>query len=225
MARAKSPSTGIGIAHRRGRLVLIIAVAVTALVIGIAAFSVGRLSTLSTAPPSGTGAEAGFARDMQVHHNQGVELAMIVRDRTDDPAVRLLAYDIALTQAQQSGQLFGWLTQWELPQAGREPTMTWMTRPGRSGDEHLHSPLPDGAPNMPGLVSAAQISELSAASGVEAERLFLTLMIAHHRGAVEMADGLLDRSDNTSARAFAQAVVTSQNSEIQLMTGMLAERS
>jgi len=36
-------------------------------------------------------AEAGFARDMQVHHDQGVELAMIVRDRTDDPDVRLLA--------------------------------------------------------------------------------------------------------------------------------------
>ena len=40
---------------------------------------------------------------MQVHHQQGVELAMIVRDGSDDPDVRLLAYDIATTQAQQSG--------------------------------------------------------------------------------------------------------------------------
>ena len=225
MARAKSPSTEIGSADRRGRIALILAVAVTALIVGGSAFAAGRLSTLATASPSSTSAEAGFARDMQVHHNQGVELAMIVRDRTDNPAVRLLGYDIATTQAQQSGQLFGWLTQWGLPQAGREPSMTWMTRPGRSGDEHPHSPAPDGAPNMPGLVTAAQISELSAASGVEAERIFLTLMTAHHRGAVEMAEALLDRSDNTSARAFAQAVVTSQSSEIQLMTDMLAERS
>ena len=46
---------------------------------------------------------------MQVHHLQGVELAMIVRDATDDHEVRLLGYDIATTQAQQAGQMYGWL--------------------------------------------------------------------------------------------------------------------
>jgi len=222
MHQARSPRPGIG--GRPGRVALILTAILTAVVVGIAAFSIGRLSTLADAPPSGTSAEAGFARDMQVHHNQGALLAMIVRDRTDDPELRLLAYDIATTQAQQSGQLFGWLTQWGLPQAGREPSMTWMTRPGRSGEEHGHSATPGAALAMPGLATGAQISELSAASGVEAERIFLTLMIAHHEGAVEMAEGLLDRSDNETVRAFAQAVVTSQSSEIELMTGMLAAR-
>jgi uncharacterized protein (DUF305 family) len=207
-----------------GRLALIVAVVVISAVVGIAAFSLGRLSTLADAPPSGTSAEAGFARDMQVHHNQGVQLALVVRDRTDDPAVRLLAYDIATTQAQQSGQLFGWLTQWGLPQAGREPAMMWMTRPGRSGEEHGHSAAGEGLA-MPGLATDAQIAELTAASGVEAERIFLTLMIAHHEGAVEMAEGVLDRSDNRPVRSFAQAVVTSQVAEIELMTSMLAARS
>ena len=98
-------------------------------VVAVVAFSVGRLSTLADAPPTDTSAEAGFARDMQVHHQQGVELAMIVRDESDDPDVRLLAYDIATTQAQQSGQLYGWLRGWGLSQAGTEPSMTWMTRP------------------------------------------------------------------------------------------------
>ncbi|WP_241976999.1 MULTISPECIES: DUF305 domain-containing protein [Cryobacterium] len=207
------------------RVAVILAVVAIAAVVGIASFSLGRLSTLADAPPSGTSAEAGFARDMQVHHNQGVQLALVVRDRTDDPAVRLLAYDIAATQAQQSGQLFGWLTQWGLPQAGREPAMMWMTRAGRSGEEHGHSAAAGEGQAMPGLATDAQVAELTAASGTQAERIFLTLMIAHHQGAVEMAEGVLDRSDNGPVRSFAQAVVTSQNSEIELMTSMLAARA
>ena len=202
---------------------------VTALVVGAAAFSVGRLSTLTDATPDTTSAEAGFARDMQEHHNQGVELALIVRDRTDDAPVRLLAYDIATTQAKQSGQMSGWLAVWGLPQFAPEPSMTWMTRPGLSDNTHdsSHSASAGhvaGAP-MPGLATPAQIAALTAASGVEAERQFLVIMIAHHRGAIEMADAVLDRSTNATVRAFATSVVLSQESEIELMTGMLAERS
>ncbi len=78
---------------------------------------------------------------------------------------------------------------------------------------------------MPGLATPDQIASLTAASGVEAERTFLTLMIDHHQGAVEMAEGLLDRSDHSVVRAFATSVVASQSAEIDLMRSMLAERS
>lgn len=211
--------------RRIGRLSLILAIIVTAVIVGVAAFSIGRLSMLDNPDPSNTSAEAGFARDMQVHHNQGVELAMIIRDLTDDPDVRLLGYDIATTQAQQSGQLYGWLTEWGLPQAGPEPEMTWMTRPGRSTDAHNHDSGHKPGEPMPGLATGEQIAELKAASGVEAERIFLTLMIAHHKGAVEMAEAVLDRASNTSVLTFANSVVVSQLSEIELMERMLAERS
>jgi uncharacterized protein (DUF305 family) len=50
-------------------------------------------------------------------------------------------------------------------------------------------------------------------------------MIAHHQGAVEMADAVLARSSNDVVVALAQSIVDSQTSEIDLMTGMLAERS
>nr|WP_146069882.1 DUF305 domain-containing protein [Cryobacterium sp. M15] len=208
-----------------------VTVVVTALVVGAAAFSAGRLSTLTEATPDTTSAEAGFARDMQEHHNQGVELALIVRDRTDDAPVRLLAYDIATTQAKQSGQMSGWLAVWGLPQFAPEPSMTWMTRPGLSGTTHDSSHSASAGAShvagepMPGLATPAQIAALTAASGVEAERQFLVIMIAHHRGAIEMADAVLDRSTNATVQAFATSVVLSQESEIELMTGMLAERS
>ena len=194
-------------------------------VVAVGSFAAGRLSTLHNPAPSANSAEAGFARDMQTHHIQGVEMAMIVRDLTDDPAVRLLAYDIAITQGQQSGQLYGWLTEWQLSQAGSEPSMTWMTRPGRSGAGHDHATTHLAGSPMPGLATSGQIAELKAASGVDAERLFLTLMIAHHQGAIEMAEAVLDRADNTSVLGFANSVILSQASEIKLMQDMLAQRA
>lgn len=217
----------------RSRIVLAIVAIIAVVAAAAIGFSAGRLSTLADPTPTTTSVEAGFSRDMQIHHTQGVELAMIVRDRTDDPAVRTLAYDIAATQGQQSGMLYDWLVQWGLPQAASEPSMTWMTRPTLAGAPgHDHGGSTPGASSsthvvgepMPGLATPAQVAQLQAASGVEAERVFLTLMIAHHRGAIEMAEALEPRTTNGPALAFAKAVIVSQDSEIDLMTGMLAQR-
>ncbi|GFH34961.1 DUF305 domain-containing protein [Streptomyces pacificus] len=81
------------------------------------------------AVPAGDSADAGFARDMAVHHQQAVEMSFIVRDRTGDEEVRRLAYDIANTQANQRGMMLGWLDLWGLPKVdpGSEP-MAWMER-------------------------------------------------------------------------------------------------
>ena len=137
--------------------------------------------------------------------------------------MRLLAYDIATTQGHQAGQLYGWLAEWRLRQAGSEPPMTWMTYPGRSGEEGDHAAHGMGA-LMPGMATPAQMVGLSAASGVEAERLFLSLMIAHHQGALEMAEAVRGGTDHPGVLTFANAVLVSQASEIDLMTRMLAER-
>ena len=161
---------------------------------------------------------------MQVHHIQGVDMAMIIRDETEDEGVRLLAYDIATTQGHQAGQLYGWLVEWGLRQAGSQPPMTWMMEPGSAGEEGDHAAHAMGA-LMPGMATSAQMAELSAVSGVEAERLFLSLMIAPHEGALEMAEAVLERSNHPGVVTFANAVLLSQASEIDLMTRMLADRS
>ena len=137
---------------------------------------------------------------MQVHHQQGVELAMIVRDATDDPDVRLLAYDIATTQAQQAGQMYGWLAEWDLSQAGSEPSMTWMTPPadgrcrGRArrhgGDASARTP----ASRCPGSRRPSRSRNCESADGRRGRAEFLELMIAHHQGAVEMASSARARS-------------------------------
>lgn len=209
-----------------GRVAALVAASVALVVVALVAFSVGRLSTLAEPTPTDTSAEAGFARDMQVHHQQGVELAMIVRDESDDPEIRLLAFDIATTQAQQAGQLYGWLRTWGLSQAGSEPSMTWMTRSAIAGThaEHDAAAHEPGNP-MPGLATPEQVEQLRAATGVDAERRFLELMIAHHRGAIEMADAALARSTNRVVVPFAESVAESQAAEIALMEDLLAARS
>jgi uncharacterized protein (DUF305 family) len=220
-------STSAAGPRRRSPLALLLLALVAIVVVGVIAFSVGRLSTLGDPTPTTESAEAGFARDMQTHHNQGVELSFIIRDLTDDDAVRLLAYDIATTQSAQSGMMQGWLAVWGLPAHGPDPEMTWMMQPTLKGEGHNHgsgdSAHEPGEP-MPGLATPEQITELKSLTGVAAERIFLQLMIAHHQGAIEMGEAVLDRSTNSTVRTFANGVVKSQQSEIDLMNSMLEER-
>jgi uncharacterized protein (DUF305 family) len=208
-------------ASKRQVAALVIAVAVVA----IGAFALGRVSVGFSGAPSNTSAAAGFARDMQVHHNQGVELALIIRDETSNEVIRGLAYDIATTQAQQSGQMYGWLSSWNLSQAGSEESMTWMTRPTLTGEGHNHGTAGAHQPGdpMPGLATAAQIAELKTLTGVDAEKYFLELMIAHHEGAITMAKAALDRTEERVVVDLATGIVSSQSSEIEYMQGLLAQ--
>ncbi|MDJ0334323.1 DUF305 domain-containing protein [Salinibacterium sp. G-O1] len=225
MAPDSSPKPAVTADPGRSRRLAIAAV-LTAIALVAVSLVIGRLSAPGDSDPVDSSAEAGFARDMQVHHNQAVEMAMIVRDVTADPDIRLLAYDIATSQAQQSGQMFGWLAQWGLPQAATDPSMTWMSLPPLGETSHDHAAETAHAPGsqMPGLATREQITELSASDSVAAERLFLELMIAHHAGGVEMAEAVVERSENRVVLDLAGSIVKAQSSEIELMTRMLADR-
>ncbi|MET9956048.1 DUF305 domain-containing protein [Streptomyces sp. NPDC006339] len=170
--------------------------------------------------PTAESADAGFARDMAVHHQQAVEMSFIVRDRTRDEEVRRLAYDIANTQANQRGMMLGWLDMWGLPkvQSG-VPPMTWMGMGGH-GDETAGE---DGE-LMPGMATRAEIDQLTRASGRAAEVLYLKLMTEHHKGGIHMAQGCVERCVPGVERDLAQGMVDAQESEIRLMADMLKQR-
>lgn len=216
-------------AHRGRRIV---AITLAALLLLAGAFAAGRITGPQTGTPGDHSVEAGFARDMQTHHNQAVEMSLLVRDLTTDPTVRSVAYDIATSQGSQSGQLYGFLAEWKLPQVASEPSMTWMTRPTLSGDSMGHDGMAtstatahEPGSQMPGLATPAQMAHLRTLRGVAAEKEFLTLMIAHHKGGIEMAQALLERSTYPSVVALAKGVITAQTSEIGLMQDMLTARS
>lgn len=221
MDRASSPEPRVSTR-------LLVALILGAALLVAVAFGVGRMSVPADSAPSTTSAEAGFARDMMTHHHQAVEMSLLIRDRTDDEDVRLLAFDIATAQGHQEGQMFGWLEVWGLPQAESEPSMTWMSRPTLDGAGHDHGGDGDAAHTpgdpMPGLATSQQIAELTALEGEQAEVLFLELMIEHHRGGVDMANAILQRSDERVVTKLAKGMVVVQDKEIDLMQDMLEER-
>ena len=189
-------------------LVLLTAVTVVAAVAIAWSIAWGTITRL----PGDRSVEAGFARDMAIHHLQAVDLAMLVQDLTEDPMIKGLAVDIALTQQHQVGQMFGWLDVWELAPAGSEPPMAWM-------DHHLAE-----GERMPGLASRAEITSLKGMTGVAADREFLRLMIAHHEGGVPMAEAAVERSDEAVVQDLARGIVASQLVEMETMRRLLAER-
>ncbi|MEO3888939.1 DUF305 domain-containing protein [Nonomuraea sp. B5E05] len=186
------------------------------LVLAVAAFLLfGRGGT-----PGDTSPEAGFARDMATHHAQAVDMAFKIRDKGPAPEIDSLAFDIINTQANQRGMFLGWLQQWELTQSTDQPAMAWMRGHGHGGT----SPAPGAPGTMPGMASPQELTELRQAQGKDAEVLFLQLMIRHHEGGVEMAEGLLKLSTRAEVVNMAQKIVASQSGEIELMTKLLEKR-
>ncbi|WP_066947793.1 DUF305 domain-containing protein [Streptomyces lushanensis] len=206
--------------------------------------SAGRDGGTGTAPvPAADSADAGFARDMAVHHQQAVEMSFIVRDGTDDEEVRRLAYDIANTQANQRGMLLGWLDLWGLPkvQSGQEP-MAWMEKSASgsgdhgdmsgmgsmdnmSGMEHGSSghEVHDGS-LMPGMATKTELDQLREARGKQAEILYLQLMTDHHKGGVSMAQGCVELCAAGTEKDLAAGMVAAQRSEMGLMADLLKAR-
>ncbi|WP_345563354.1 DUF305 domain-containing protein [Nonomuraea rosea] len=187
------------------------------LVLAVAAFLVfGRDGT-----PGDTSAEAGFARDMATHHAQAVDMAFTIRDKGPAKEIRSLAFDIINTQANQRGMFQGWLQQWGLSQATDQRPMAWM-----SGHGHGATPAAGAAATgtMPGMASPQELTKLKEAQGTQAEVLFLQLMIRHHEGGVQMAEGLLKLSTRGEVVSMAQKIVQGQSGEIKLMTELLRLR-
>lgn len=199
--------------------VLLVAVAVIAL-----AFAIGRFSTFGTsgaaALPGTDSPEAGFARDMQVHHGQAVEMAMDIYRTTESEDVRVLAYDIATTQSAQKGEFYDWLVKWNLPQSGG-PLMAWMAA-APSGHEHvttLNATEAELRAQM-GMATDGELAAMRAATGTDADCRFLTLMIRHHEGAIPMAQALVSLGSEPRALQVAQSVIATQSAEIDLMTSL-----
>lgn len=170
----------------------------------------------SPGTPAADSADAGFARDMAVHHQQAVEMSYIVRDRTKNTEVRRLAYDIAQTQANQRGMLLGWLDLWGLPKVSAKPPMSWMGMGGmpERGDGSL----------MPGMATRAEMRKLATLNGEQAEVFYLQLMTDHHKGGVHMAEGCVARCTVGAEKNLARGMVNAQRSELALMADMLKER-
>jgi uncharacterized protein (DUF305 family) len=147
---------------------------------------------------------------MIVHHGQAVQMAEIIRDKTNSDAMRLLASDISLTQQGQIGIMQGWLGVWGLPITSPEPAMAWMGHPT------------DGL--IPGMATPDELDRLFKLPPDRADVLFLRLMINHHEAAIPMAQAVLKRTDEPEVRQLANSIIASQKAEIWNMNAMVDEK-
>jgi uncharacterized protein (DUF305 family) len=195
------------------------------------AFAIGRFSTFGTAstgaPPTTSSPEAGFSRDMQVHHTQAIEMAMEIYRKTDDEEVRVLSYDIATGQSGQRGEMYDWLVQWGLPQLGSDPMMAWMSA-SDAGHDHgvTDEPMTDEEARLAmGMASASELDALAQATGTAADCLFVDLMIRHHEGAIPMAEAVIELGSEPRVLEVARSIVAGQTAEIDLMESISARLS
>jgi uncharacterized protein (DUF305 family) len=144
------------------------------------------------------GTEVMFAQMMIQHHEQAIEMGKLAASHAASPDVKALAADIVAEQGPEIAQMKSWLTE-----AG-------------SPLEAAHSMIMDG------MLTGAQMTALSAATGEAFDKLFLTGMIAHHKGAITMAKLVVD-SSNPEAAALAQTIIDSQTEQIAVMEGLLAK--
>jgi len=195
---------------RRRALLLGALGAVVALLIGYLA---GLVTPRFTAPGDNS-PEAGFARDMSVHHAQAVEMGEWAYQKATNDEVRQMGYDIALTQQAQIGMMSIWLKDWHLEPTGSRPKMAWMP----DGTKELS---PDGL--MPGMATDDQLEQLHNATGKDVDILFCQLMLRHHLGGIHMIDGVLQESHNSMVRQLAQTMKNNQQAEVATLQRMLTE--
>ena len=173
--------------------------------------STGHMPGMGTSGPMSSGgsmmsnfndADVTFATDMITHHRQAVEMAQLAATRAKSPEVKDLAASIESAQGPEIQTMSGWLRSWghAVPEE-----MTGMDMSG----------------SMPGMMSMEDMTMLQGMSGTSFDHKFLQMMIAHHRGAIEMARTEQSDGKNSETKALAAQIQEAQTAEISQMQGLL----
>lgn len=171
--------------------------------------------------------EIGFVQDMLAHHQQALVIAQRLSPDAD-PIVRRLAQQISDSQRVEIGLLLGWLRLTNAGPTNSHP-MAWMRGAGESTvTAHAHqaatSTASPATTTMAGMASLAELDALSAASGHDAEILFLQLMQRHHYGGVAMAQAADALLTSGPVKLAARDMATTQGQEIGFLGLLLTQR-
>lgn len=139
-----------------------------------------------------------FAQMMIPHHQQAIEMAdLALANPSTSADVKGLAEQIKAAQDPEIRTMNGWLRQWGAP------TTASMNH------------------GTGGMMSGEDMASLEAATGSEFNRMWLQMMIEHHRGAVTMAQDVMSTTETPDVKRLAESVVEGQNKEIATMQGLL----
>lgn len=162
--------------------------------------NMGSDTTASTSalPKGVVQADVTFTESMIPHHEQAVTMADHVLANGVDPQVNALANRIKDAQAPEIELMTGWLKTWgqKMP----------------AGSDHG---------SMDGMMSDSDMKTFNSASGADLDAMFLSMMMKHHQGAIDMATTEIDEGKDADAIALAKSISTSQQAEIEEMRTLL----
>jgi uncharacterized protein (DUF305 family) len=161
-----------------------------------------------------TTADIAFMSGMISHHAQAVKMAGWAESHGASRSLQVFCGRVAMAQTAEIGLMQTWLRDRNQPVPEADARGMKMTM---GGTEHYMM--------MPGMLTDAQMAQLDAARGVEFDRLFLTFMIQHHKGAITMVDTLFNTAgagQDEIVFKFANDVQADQSTEIDRMEQMLA---
>ncbi|MCZ4508759.1 DUF305 domain-containing protein [Streptomyces sp. ActVer] len=166
-------------------------------------------TTTSASIPAGehNQADVTFSQGMIPHHRQAITMADMAETRASSSNVKALASQIKKAQDPEIETMSAWLRAWDekVPQG----------MDGMDGMDH------GDASSMPGMMNNQQMDDMRDASGTAFDTMFLTMMIEHHEGAVEMAETEKKQGTYGPAKELADDIITAQNAEITQMRKML----
>jgi uncharacterized protein (DUF305 family) len=170
-------------------------------------------STRAKLPPNSP-ADVQFMQHMIIHHAQAVEMTALIDSHTENKEVRSLGSRISRSQSDEIGFMKRWLS------ARGEPVSPPM--------QHMHGmDMSTHQMMMPGMLTQEQMGALKKAKGQEFDHLFLTGMIQHHNGALNMVKDLFDTAgsgQDAEVFNFVTDVDSGQRAEIKIMQKMLGEQ-
>jgi uncharacterized protein (DUF305 family) len=163
-----------------------------------------------------TEADVQFMTGMIAHHAQAIVMSRLAPSNGASPSIRTLAARIINAQQDEIALMQTWLRD-------RRQPVPEVTAEGHAGMSHggMHHDA-----HMPGMLTSEQMAELAKSHGVDFDRLFLTFMIAHHKGAVTMVNTLLAQDgagQDDSVFKLAADVSADQTTEIARMERMLLQ--
>ena len=149
-------------------------------------------------------ADVMFAQMMIPHHEQAIEMSDMALDPTIGASQQIidLATQIKNAQDPEIKQMKDWLAAWNkslMPDDGMD-----------------HSSMMDG------MLSADELTQLGALTGASFDKAWTEAMIAHHKGAVEMAEDVLENGSNPDVRQLASSIIKTQQAEIETLASLLS---
>ena len=155
----------------------------------------GSPAEVSAAPPTPAAAafnqaDVDFVAQMSQHHGQALVMSELAGTKAKSPAVKGLAKRITQLRAPQVDRFGAWLAQW-----------------GQAGAEM--PPHGIGAERGAGMLKETEVSRLGSLSGAKFDRMFIDLMLRHHRGGMGLTKAELAEGRNPGAVALAREIRTS----------------